>query len=73
MHLEFLTLGEYSQYVWPAFIFSFTICFSFYIKKKKKLEEIEVIFENEFKIKKNRDSSQQKEKVGAEALAGFAN
>jgi heme exporter protein D len=73
MHIEFLTLGEYSQYVWPAFIFSFTICFSFYVKTQKKLKKLEIIFENEFKVNKNIGSSQQKDKVRAEALASFAN
>ena len=73
MNINFLILGEYSQYVWPAFIFSFTICFSFYVKTQQKLKKLEIIFENEFKTNKNVGSSQQKDNVRAETLTSFAN
>tara|TARA_B100000029_G_C17266516_1_gene848215 strand:- start:266 stop:481 length:216 start_codon:yes stop_codon:yes gene_type:complete len=71
MNLEFLIFGEYSQYVWPAFIFSFTICISFYIKTKRKLKKLEVIFKNEFEENENIEVS--KEKVKIEPIASLAN
>ena len=74
MHIEFLTLGEYSQFTCGQHLyFLLRICFSFYVKTQKKLKKLEIIFENEFKVNKNIGSSQQKDKVRAEALASFAN
>jgi len=73
MNMEFLTLGEYSQYVWPAFIFSFAICISFYIKTKKKLHELEIVFKNEFKVNKSIEVSTEKNKVRTEAIPSLAN
>ena len=73
MNLEFLTFGEYGQYVWPAFIFSFTICISFYIKTKRKLKELEIIFKKEFKENENIEVSEEKDKVRTEPVVSLAN
>ena len=73
MDIKFLTLGEYSQYVWPAFIFSFTICLSFYVSTKRKLEEMENVYKNEFKENKNIEVLSQKIKVRHEVLASITN
>ena len=51
MNLEILILGDYSLYVWPAFIFSFSICTYFYFKTKKALQKQEKIFLREFQQK----------------------
>jgi len=48
MNLDIFILGNYSQFVWPAFIFTFTICFYFYFKTKKALLKQEKLFLREF-------------------------
>ena len=49
MNIEFLILGGYGKFVWPAFIFTF-FSFSFlYLKTKKELRRQEKIFLKEFK------------------------
>tara|TARA_B100000579_G_C22017267_1_gene482185 strand:- start:12 stop:233 length:222 start_codon:yes stop_codon:yes gene_type:complete len=73
MNLEFLTFGEYGQYVWPAFIFSFTICISFYIKTKRKLKELEIVFKKEFKENENIEVSEEKDKVRTGPVVSLAN
>jgi len=49
MNLNFFTLGGYGLFVWPAFIFTLTLCFSFYLKTKKELKIQEEAFLKEFK------------------------
>jgi len=49
MNLEFLILGGYGQFVWPAFIFTFVSCFLLYIKTKKELKRQEKMLSIEFK------------------------
>ena len=49
MNLEFLILGGYGKFVWPAFIFTFVSCFLLYIKTKKELKRQEKMFLIEFK------------------------
>ena len=49
MYLEFLILGGYGQFVWPAFIFTFVSCFSLYVKTKKEFQKHEKMFLKEFK------------------------
>ena len=49
MNLEFLILGGYGQFVWPAFIFTFVSCFALYIKTKKEFQKQEKMFLKEFK------------------------
>jgi len=49
MNLEFLILGGYGQFVWPAYIFTFVSCFLLYIKTKKELKRQEKMFLIEFK------------------------
>ena len=44
-----IILGGYGQFVWPAFIFTFFVCFVLYLKTKKKFLKQEKIFLNEFK------------------------
>ena len=44
MNLELLILGGYGQFVWPAFIFTFVICFTLYLKTKKEFKKQEKIF-----------------------------
>ena len=49
MNLEFLILGGYGQFVWPAFIFTFVCCFVLYVKTKKEFQKQEKMFLKEFK------------------------
>ena len=49
MSLEFIILGGYGQFVWPAFIFTFVSCFTLYIKIKKEFKNQEKMFLKEFK------------------------
>ena len=67
MNLEFLILGGYGQFVWPAFIFTFVCCFSLYIKTKKEFQKQEKIFLKEFKQMQTEKIETVKEK---EALSG---
>ena len=53
MNIEFLTFGGYGQFIWPAFIFTFLVCFSLYIKTKQELQKQEKIFLSEFKQSEN--------------------
>ena len=67
MNLELLILGEYGQFVWPAFIFTFVSCFSLYLKTKKEFQKQEKIFLKEFKQMQTEKIETVKEK---EALSG---
>ena len=49
MNIEFLVLGGYGYFVWPAFIFTFVNCFLLYLKTKKEFKKQEKMFLIEFK------------------------
>ncbi len=49
MSLEFLILGGYGQFVWPAFIFTFASCSYLYFQTRAELKKQEKIFFNKFK------------------------
>ena len=49
MNLDFLNLGGYGQFIWPAFIFTFASCFYLYVKTKNEFLKQERIFLKEFK------------------------
>ena len=49
MNIEFLVLGGYGSFVWPAFIFTFVSCFLLYLKTKKEFKRQEKMFLIEFK------------------------
>jgi len=49
MNLEFLILGGYGRFVWPAFIFTFVSCFTLYVKTQKEFQKQEKMFLKEFK------------------------
>ena len=48
MIVEFIKLGGYGLYVWPAFIFTFSVLLIFYIKIEKQLKKIENIYFKNF-------------------------
>ena len=73
MNIELLVFNGYGQFIWPAFIFTFLICFLLYIKTKKDFQKQEKLFLNEFnklqaveiKIKKRKENTE-------EALSGIS-
>ena len=73
MNIELLVFNGYGQFIWPAFIFTFSICFLLYLKTKKDLQKQEKLFLNEFeklqtieiKIKKRKENTE-------EALSGIS-
>ena len=67
MNLEFLILGGYGQFVWPAFIFTIVRCFALYVKTRKEFQKQEKIFLKEFKQMQTEKIETVKEK---EALSG---
>ena len=50
MELKFLFLNGYGQFVWPAFFFTFVICFYLYLKTKKELQKQEKLYLKEFRL-----------------------
>ena len=68
MNLEFLILGGYGQFVWPAFIFTFVCCFVLYIKTKKEFKKQEKMFLKEIKQTQTRKIETVQEK---EALSSY--
>jgi heme exporter protein D len=49
MNLELLFLNGYGQFVWPAFIFTFSSLFYLFIKTSKELKKQEELFFKDFK------------------------
>ena len=44
MNLEILGMGGYWQFVWPAFILTFSLCFYVFFKTIAELRSLEKIF-----------------------------
>ena len=63
MDLNFIILNGYGIFVWPAFTFTFIVCFYLYSKTKHERKWQEKVCMNEFqqskyikiKVSKNRD------------------
>ena len=71
MNLEFLILGEYGQFVWPAFIFTFVSFYVLYIKTKKELQKQEKMFLGEYKEAHTaKIKSTEEKKITKEILSG---
>jgi len=71
MFYELLILGGYGQFVWPAFIFTFTLCFMLYIKTKKALQDQEKAYLVEYKESQFiSEKILKEEKIVKEALSG---
>ena len=70
MNLEFLILGGYGQFVWPAFIFTFVSCFALYVKTKKEFKKQEKIFLKEFKPMQTEkiETTKEKEALSADPI-----
>ena len=71
MNIEFLVLGGYGNFVWPAFIFAFVSCFLLYLKTKKEFKKQEKMFLIEFKQMPVRKTEVSKQKeLSKEVLSG---
>ena len=70
MDLEFLILGGYGQFVWPAFIFTFVSCFILFVKTRKEFQKQEEIFIQEYgQLKIQKVKTVQKEEIATVALS----
>ena len=71
MDVEFLILGGYGQFVWPAFIFTFASCLILYVKTKTELQKQEKMFLNEYKEAHiSRIKTVERKEITKEALSG---
>jgi len=71
MDLEFLILGGYGQFVWPAFIFTFASCLILYVKTKTELQKQEKMFLDEYKeMHIPRIKTVEGKEITKEALSG---
>jgi len=70
MILEYLILGGYGQFVWPAFICTFVSCLILYLKTKRALQKQEKLFLSEYKQLKILSEKTFKEKeIAKEVLS----
>ena len=73
MNIDLLVFNGYGQFIWPAFIFTFSICFLLYRKTKKDLQMQEKLFLNEFKKLQTAEIKIKKRKENTEeALSGIS-
>ena len=49
MEAHIFILGGYGQFVWPAFIFTFSICLTLYLQTSKQLKKQEKMYFAEYK------------------------
>jgi heme exporter protein D len=71
MNIEFLVLGGYGHFVWPAFIFTFASCFLLYLNTKRELNKQEKIFLIEYKqIPVRKAEIAKRKELSKEALSG---
>ena len=70
MNIEFLVLGGYGIFVWPAFIFTFVSCFLLYSMSKKEFKRQEKMFLIEFKqIPVRKTEVSKKKELSKEVLS----
>jgi len=71
MNSVLFIFGEYSLFVWPAFMFTFILCFTLYFLSKKELKKLEKLYEKNIKQEQPKTIESPKEKkVTAKALSG---
>ena len=71
MNIEFLVLGGYGVFVWPAFIFTFVSCSLLYLKTKKEFKRQEKMFLIVFKqIPVRNIKLAEQKKLSKEVLSG---
>jgi len=66
MESNIFILGGYGQFVWPAFIFTFSICFTLYFRTSKQLQKQEKMYFAEYKELQVEKIKTFKEQKGAQ-------
>ena len=70
MSLNFLYFDGYGQFIWPAFAFTLTCCFSLYLKTKKELRKHEKMFLSAFKhLRSTKIAVEKYRKISREVLS----
>ena len=68
--MNFLLMGGYGLYGWSAFLFTFILCFVFFLRTKKTLKKLEKEFKNEAKfLTKEQSASLKESRVGRQILS----
>ena len=62
MSFEIFIMGDYSLFVWTAFIFTLTTCYVLYVKTKKEFQKQRKIYFKEFEEKQINETKTDKEK-----------
>ena len=62
MIIEFLSMNGYGIFVWSAFIFTFSCCFSLYFLTKKEMKRLEKDFVNKLERLSSKEIKAVKEK-----------
>ena len=62
MIIEFLSMNGYGIFVWSAFIFTFSCCFSLYFFTKKEMKRLEKDFVNKLERLSSKEIKAVKEK-----------
>ena len=60
MNMNFLLMGGYGLYVWSAFLFTFILCFVFFLRTKKTLKKF---------LTKEQSASLKESRVGRQILS----
>ena len=70
MDYELFTLNGYGKFVWPAFIFTFLICLTLYLKTRKSLKKQEKIFLKEYGLLQSESLKEVKQiRISKEVLS----
>ena len=73
MNLDYLFMGGYGYFVWPAFAFAFMSCFFLYFKTKKEFKKQEKIYLSEFKQSQVvKIEAKRRNKISTGVLSGSA-
>ena len=69
--MEIINLNGYGQFVWPAFIFTFLICFFLYLRTKKEFQKQEQMYINAFQqLQTTKIKTVKAKKATREILSG---
>lgn len=71
MNSVLFIFGEYSLFVWPAFIFTFILCSTLFFLSRKELKKLEKLYEKNIRQEQPKTIENPKgKKVTAKALSG---
>jgi len=67
---DFISLGGYGQFIWPAFMFTFLSLYILYFKSMKEFKKQEKLFFNSYKkIKSIKITVDKRKEAAQEALS----